>query len=66
MPILAHALEEAGCDSQQVLQHCRNESLHVVGCWVLDGVLGRGRSAGGTGESAVTEAGLEGEPEHGN
>jgi len=41
MPILADALEDAGCDSQQVLQHCRNEAVHVVGCWVLDSVLGR-------------------------
>jgi hypothetical protein len=41
MPILADALEEAGCDSPQVLQHCRHVSVHVLGCWVLDGVLGR-------------------------
>lgn len=41
MPILADALEEAGCDSPQVLQHCRHVPDHVVGCWVLDGVLGR-------------------------
>jgi hypothetical protein len=41
MPILADALEDAGCDSQQVLQHCRNESVHVVGCWVVSSVLGR-------------------------
>ena len=41
MPILADALEEAGCDSQQVLQHCRNETVHVRGCWVVDSVLGR-------------------------
>lgn len=41
MPILADSLEEAGCDQQQVLQHCRNESIHVVGCWVLSSVLGR-------------------------
>jgi hypothetical protein len=40
MPILADALEEAGCDSPEVLAHCRDpRQVHVRGCWVLDGVL---------------------------
>jgi len=42
MPILADALQDAGCDNADVLTHCRHESVHVRGCWVLDGVLGKG------------------------
>jgi hypothetical protein len=41
MPILADALEEAGCDSPDVLAHCRNPGVHVRGCWVIDHVLGK-------------------------
>jgi hypothetical protein len=41
LPILADALEEAGCTSSAILQHCRNDAVHVAGCWVLDLVLGR-------------------------
>jgi hypothetical protein len=42
MPILADALEEAGCDAVEVLIHCRNPNqTHVRGCWVVDSVLGR-------------------------
>jgi hypothetical protein len=42
LPILADALEEAGCDHPDVLAHCRDpKQVHVRGCWVLDGVLGR-------------------------
>ena len=40
-PILADALEEAGCDHAEILQHCREEREHVRGCWVLDLILGR-------------------------
>jgi hypothetical protein len=39
MPILADALEEIGCNSQEILDHCRNPGEHVLGCWVLDLVL---------------------------
>jgi hypothetical protein len=39
MPILADALEEAGCDNQEVLDHCRLSVEHVRGCWVVDAVL---------------------------
>jgi hypothetical protein len=43
LPILADALEEAGCDHPEVLNHCRDPNgVHVRGCWVLDGVLGKG------------------------
>jgi len=43
MPILADALEEAGCDDGRVLRHCRAGGRHARGCWVLDGVLGTPR-----------------------
>jgi hypothetical protein len=41
LPILADALEEAGCAHAGLLQHCRGGGLHARGCWVLDAVLGR-------------------------
>jgi hypothetical protein len=41
MPILADALQDAGCDSEDVLNHCRGDGPHVRGCWVVDLVLGR-------------------------
>jgi hypothetical protein len=40
MPILADALEEAGCTEAVVLLHLRGPGPHVLGCWVLDAVLG--------------------------
>jgi hypothetical protein len=39
--ILADALEEAGCDNADILNHCRQPGEHVRGCWVVDLVLGR-------------------------
>jgi hypothetical protein len=42
MPVLADALEEAGCDRPDVLAHCRDpHGVHVRGCWVVDLVLGK-------------------------
>jgi hypothetical protein len=41
MPVLADSLEEAGCDSQNMLNHCRQPGVHVRGCWALDLVLGK-------------------------
>jgi hypothetical protein len=41
MPILADALEEAGCDNGDILAHCREPGVHVRGCWVVDRVLGK-------------------------
>jgi hypothetical protein len=42
MPILADALQDAGCDNPDILDHCRDTSLtHVRGCWVTDLVLGK-------------------------
>ncbi len=42
MPILADALQDAGCDSDDMLAHCRDPNgVHVRGCWVVDLVLGK-------------------------
>jgi hypothetical protein len=41
MPILADALEDAGCDDADILAHCRGPGPHVRGCWVVDLVLGK-------------------------
>ena len=41
MPILADALQDAGCDSDDILNHCRAGGVHVRGCWVVDLVLGK-------------------------
>lgn len=42
MPILADALQDAGCENEHVLNHSRDTAAnHVRGCWVLDGVLGK-------------------------
>ena len=57
MPILADALQDAGCDDNAILDHCRgrqegvpgepaggshvHRATHVRGCWVVDLVLGK-------------------------
>jgi hypothetical protein len=41
LPILADALEDAGCDDADVLGHCRGPGPHARGCWVVDLVLGQ-------------------------
>ncbi|MCE9565688.1 MAG: hypothetical protein K8U57_27000 [Planctomycetes bacterium] len=42
MPILADALQDAGCNSNDILAHCREPNgVHVRGCWVVDLVLGK-------------------------
>jgi hypothetical protein len=40
-PILADALEEAGCTDADILDHCRGPGPHVRGCWVVDLLLGK-------------------------
>ena len=42
MPILADALQDAGCETAEILDHCRSAGPHVRGCWVVDFVLARG------------------------
>ena len=41
LPILADALEEAGCADAELLGHLRGPGPHVRGCWVLDLLLGQ-------------------------
>jgi hypothetical protein len=40
-PILADALEDAGCTNTEILGHCREPGPHVRGCWVVDLLLGK-------------------------
>jgi hypothetical protein len=42
LPALGDALEEAGCDRVEILDHCRTPGDHVRGCWALDAVIERG------------------------
>jgi hypothetical protein len=41
LPVLADALEEAGCTNVAILGHCRGPGEHVRGCWVVDLLLGK-------------------------
>jgi hypothetical protein len=41
LPVLADALEDAGCDNADLLAHCRSGGEHVRGCWVVDQLLGK-------------------------
>jgi hypothetical protein len=41
LPILADALEEAGCTDTNILDHCRSPGPHARGCWVVDLLLGK-------------------------
>jgi hypothetical protein len=41
LPVLADALEDAGCADADVLGHCRRPGEHVRGCWVVDLLQGR-------------------------
>jgi hypothetical protein len=41
MPILADALQDAGCENADILDHCRGPGPHVRGCWVVDLLLGK-------------------------
>jgi hypothetical protein len=42
MPILADALQDAGCDCDDILGHCRDANQpHARGCWVVDLILGK-------------------------
>jgi hypothetical protein len=41
LPILADALQDAGCTNDEILQHCHSPGAHVRGCWVIDLLLGK-------------------------
>jgi hypothetical protein len=41
LPVLADALEEAGCADELLLAHLRGPGPHVRGCFAVDLVLGR-------------------------
>jgi hypothetical protein len=41
MPVLADALEDAGCTNQDLLRHCRQQEQHIRGCWLVDVILGK-------------------------
>jgi hypothetical protein len=41
LPVLADALEEAGCTDADLLAHCRGAGEHVRGCWALSLLLGK-------------------------
>ena len=41
LPILADALMDAGCDSEEIIKHCHSEGPHVRGCRVVDLLLGK-------------------------
>jgi hypothetical protein len=40
MAVLADALEEAGCQDADILEHLRGAGLHFRGCWVVDLIVG--------------------------
>jgi hypothetical protein len=41
LPVLADAVEEAGCSDADLLAHLRGGGEHIRGCWVLDTLLGK-------------------------
>jgi hypothetical protein len=41
LAVLADALEDAGCDSAEILSHLRGSGLHVRGCWAVELLLGK-------------------------
>ena len=41
LAVLSDALEEAGCDDADILEHLRSPGPHVRGCWVVDLLTGR-------------------------
>jgi hypothetical protein len=42
LPVLADALEDAGCREPEILMHLRGGARHAKACWVLDLILSGG------------------------
>jgi len=40
VPILGDALEDAGCNDNNMLEHLRSPNRHFKGCWAVDKLLG--------------------------
>jgi hypothetical protein len=40
LPVLADALEDAGCSDEPILTHARQPN-HYRGCWLIDAILGK-------------------------
>lgn len=43
LPVLADALQDAGCELPLLLEHCRAGGEHAGDCWAVEMVLGAGR-----------------------
>jgi hypothetical protein len=41
LAILADPLLDAGCDSEELIRHCRSEGPLARGCWALDRILAK-------------------------
>jgi hypothetical protein len=41
MAIRDDALMDAGCDSEEIIGHCRGEGPNFRGCWVVDLLLAK-------------------------
>ena len=41
LAVLSDALEEAGCDDSDILNHLRSPGPHIRGCWAVDLILGK-------------------------
>jgi hypothetical protein len=41
LPVLADALEDAGCTNEDLLVHLRGPGPHLRDCWALDLLLGK-------------------------
>lgn len=41
LPILADAIEVAGCTDAVILDHCRGPGPYIRCCWVVDALLAK-------------------------